>query len=127
MTPADIARMAREALEREVLLTPKPGLVDAANAGAHRDMDKDTFLRSAAALEPWFRVLAETGEQLAGQEPAAGIFSLSIPWMHPESNFPPRFCPGPPEKIIGFYTFSQKTVAITGIYGMIIVQNDKRR
>ena len=71
MTPADIARMAREALEREVLLTPKPGLVDAANTGAHRDMDKDTFLRSAAALEPWFRVLAETGEQLAGQEPAA--------------------------------------------------------
>lgn len=71
MTPADIARMAREALEREVLLTPKPGLVDAANTGAHRDMDKDTFLHSAAALEPWFRVLAETGEQLAGQEPAA--------------------------------------------------------
>ena len=47
MTPADIARMAREALEREVLLTPKPGLVDAANTGAHRDMDFFSFLDSA--------------------------------------------------------------------------------
>ena len=38
MTPAEIAKKARAALEQEVLLTPKPGLVDAANNGAHKDM-----------------------------------------------------------------------------------------
>ncbi len=70
MTPETIAKLARAALEREVLLTPKPGLVDAANTGAHHDMDKDTFLRSAAALEPWFRRMAQAGEGLAHLAPA---------------------------------------------------------
>lgn len=61
MTPAEIARLARAALEEEVLLTPKPGLVDRRNTGAHTDMDADTFLRSAAALEPCFVRLAQAG------------------------------------------------------------------
>ena len=70
MTPAEIARKAREALEREVLLTPKPGLVDAANCGAHKDMDKNAFLRSAAALEPWFLSMAERGKARFEAAPA---------------------------------------------------------
>ena len=69
MTSAAIGKKAREALEREVLLTPKPGLVDAANSGAHKDMDKGTFLRSAAALEPWFQVMAERGKALPNEDP----------------------------------------------------------
>ncbi len=65
MTAAEVARLARRALEEEVLLTPKPGLVDRANSGAHRDMDCETFLRSAAALEPCFARLAQIGMELA--------------------------------------------------------------
>lgn len=64
MTPETCARLARAALEAEVSATPKPGLVDRANTGAHRDMDYNLFLRSAAALEPFFadfyRLGAET-------------------------------------------------------------------
>jgi triphosphoribosyl-dephospho-CoA synthase len=49
-----IAQLAHGALIREVQLTPKPGLVDRRNNGAHRDMDLDTFLTSAKAISPWF-------------------------------------------------------------------------
>ncbi len=76
MTPQRIAALARGALEREVLLTPKPGLVDAANPGAHQDMDVDTFLRSAAALEPWFQSMAERGSVLPGEAPADLLAAL---------------------------------------------------
>ena len=76
MTSADIGKAAREALEREVLLTPKPGLVDTANSGAHNDMDKGTFLRSAAVLEPWFQGMAERGEALPNESPADLLAAL---------------------------------------------------
>lgn len=46
--------LALQALLYEVAVTPKPGLVDSANTGAHRDMDIFTFIRSAAALAPAF-------------------------------------------------------------------------
>lgn len=46
-----LGRAARQALEDEAAFTPKPGLVDRANNGAHRDMDLALFQRSAAALE----------------------------------------------------------------------------
>lgn len=76
MTPGTIANLARRALEREVLLTPKPGLVDAANNGAHKDMSKDTFLRSAAALEPWFRGMAERGKASLNETPQQLLAAL---------------------------------------------------
>ena len=76
MTAETIGKAAREALEREVLLTPKPGLVDAANNGAHNDMDKGTFLRSAAVLEPWFQGMAERGEALPNESPADLLAAL---------------------------------------------------
>ncbi len=53
-----IAQMAHDALILEVEATPKPGLVDSANSGAHDDMDIDTFRRSARALKPYFRSYA---------------------------------------------------------------------
>ncbi len=52
---------AREALEREARLSPKPGLVDAENNGAHTDMDLDLLFRSAEALEPYFARFAAQG------------------------------------------------------------------
>jgi triphosphoribosyl-dephospho-CoA synthase len=53
-----LARFARDALIDEARLTPKPGLVDARGSGAHSDLDLDTMLRSAHALEPTFHALA---------------------------------------------------------------------
>ncbi len=84
MTPQHIAAQARAALEREVLLTPKPGLVDAANTGAHRDMDRETFLRSAAALEPWFQSMAERGMAFPEEAPAALFAALRPMGMQAE-------------------------------------------
>ena len=84
MTPETIGKLAREALEREVLLTPKPGLVDAHNNGAHKDMDKQTFLRSAAALEPWFQGMAERGRVSPSETPARLLAALRPMGMEAE-------------------------------------------
>ncbi len=49
------AGIATRSLLYELLVTPKPGLVDRANTGAHADMDTFTFAASTAALAPFFR------------------------------------------------------------------------
>ncbi len=64
MTDLRIARLAAAALVEEVYTTPKPGLVDLNNTGAHRDMTVQTFLYSAAALQPYFHEMAELGRTL---------------------------------------------------------------
>lgn len=64
MTELRIARLAAAALVEEVYTTPKPGLVDMNNTGAHRDMTVETFLYSAAALQPYFREMARLGHTL---------------------------------------------------------------
>ena len=46
---------AIKALIYEVALSPKPGLVDAFDNGAHTDMDFFTFLDSAFSLKPYFQ------------------------------------------------------------------------
>ncbi|WP_043820706.1 triphosphoribosyl-dephospho-CoA synthase, partial [Rubrivivax gelatinosus] len=51
-----VAGWGHEALIREVELSPKPGLVDRFNNGAHDDMDLAMFRASAAAIEPWLGV-----------------------------------------------------------------------
>lgn len=56
-----IAEMAEWALVEEVRTTPKPGLVDCYSNGAHTDMNLQTFLKSAAALRPYFKRMAECG------------------------------------------------------------------
>ncbi len=56
-----IADCAHAALLREVELSPKPGLVDRFNNGAHRDMDIETFRTSAAAIAPWFAAFCRQG------------------------------------------------------------------
>ncbi len=56
--PYLVAWLAVNALKRELDLTPKPGLVDTHDNGAHRDMDYDTMLRSINALRPYFTQLA---------------------------------------------------------------------
>ncbi|SAK39210.1 triphosphoribosyl-dephospho-CoA synthase [Caballeronia ptereochthonis] len=56
--PLTIAAHAVDALIDEARLTPKPALVDQRGSGAHRDLDLDTMLRSAHALQPTFLALA---------------------------------------------------------------------
>ena len=58
---ATVARLAAGALLEEVAVTPKPGLVDRANNGAHKDMDFSTFQASAAALSRYWSVCFERG------------------------------------------------------------------
>lgn len=76
MNAVEIGDLAYEALLAEVNATPKPGLVDRANAGAHTDMDHGTFLLSAEALRPWFREFARLGEASAPKAPEAVLPSL---------------------------------------------------
>lgn len=45
--------LAKQALLTEVNLTPKPGLVDRINNGAHKDMTLSDFYASADAIAPW--------------------------------------------------------------------------
>lgn len=49
-----IAEAVYQSLLQEVYLTPKPGLVDRRNNGSHKDMNVQTFERSALALRPFF-------------------------------------------------------------------------
>ena len=57
-SPSVIAAHAVDALIAEARLTPKPALVDERGSGAHRDLDLDTMLRSAHALQPTFLAIA---------------------------------------------------------------------
>ena len=56
-----IAELAERALLCELAVTPKPGLVDMETNGAHEDMDRFTFVRSACALRPCFERCARLG------------------------------------------------------------------
>jgi len=56
-----IADTACLALEKEVTTTPKPGLVDENNSGAHRDMEIGHFFASIQALRPFFQRIAMEG------------------------------------------------------------------
>lgn len=59
--PYIIARLATQALQAELDTTPKPGLVDKDNNGAHRDMDYALMQRSIDTLRPYFVKLALLG------------------------------------------------------------------
>ena len=59
--PYIIAHLATRALHAELDTTPKPGLVDKDNSGAHRDMDHALMLRSIRAIHPYFVRLALLG------------------------------------------------------------------
>ena len=59
--PYIIAHLATQALQAELDATPKPGLVDKDNNGAHRDMDYVLMQRSIDTLHPYFVKLALLG------------------------------------------------------------------
>ncbi len=61
MKNLNITNLALESILYEVLLSPKPGLVDAMDAGSHKDMDIFTFIKSAISLKPGFDAFYELG------------------------------------------------------------------
>ena len=60
-----ISSWAKWALLEEAQTMPKPGLVDPVSNGSHTDMDFAMFQNSAAALEPYFALMAEQGKTYA--------------------------------------------------------------
>lgn len=65
--PYIIGHLASIALQAELDTTPKPGLVDRNDNGAHRDMDHALMQRSIQALHPYFVRLAQLG--FTGKQP----------------------------------------------------------
>ena len=61
-----IAGEAEKALLYEVALTPKPGLVDRSNSGAHSDMDFFTFIDSIVSLSPYLSGYVKLGAEHNG-------------------------------------------------------------
>lgn len=73
---AHLADIAVSSLLEEVRLTPKPGLVDASNNGAHKDMDIALFEKSARALHNYFKtavLLGMENEECMPKLQAAGL------------------------------------------------------
>ncbi|MBQ2866265.1 MAG: citrate lyase holo-[Clostridia bacterium] len=58
-----LAEKGVRALISEVDLTPKPGLVDRRNSGAHSDMDIEMFYRSARCLRGYFERAVRLGAE----------------------------------------------------------------
>ena len=70
-----LGELASRALLEEVAVTPKPGLVDRANNGSHRDMDLNSFLFSANALRGyWERCFRKGRENARNGLPPAETF-----------------------------------------------------
>lgn len=65
--PYIIGHLASMALQAELDTTPKPGLVDRNDNGAHCDMDHALMQRSIQALHPYFVRLAQLG--FIGKQP----------------------------------------------------------
>lgn len=61
-----VGELAQKALVFEALTTPKPGLVDCENNGAHSDMDLFSFASSVCALRPYFERCVRLGMDNAG-------------------------------------------------------------
>jgi len=61
-----VVNAAMRALLFEVSVTPKPGLVDRANSGAHTDMDFFSFMSSTSALTAYFRSMVLSGLSFVG-------------------------------------------------------------
>ncbi|WP_109077277.1 triphosphoribosyl-dephospho-CoA synthase CitG [Aggregatibacter kilianii] len=73
-----IGNAVYQALIQEARLSPKPGLVDSLNNGAHKDMNLQTFEQSAVSLQPFFTLFVLKGMQTA-HLPASQILAQVRP------------------------------------------------
>ena len=76
-----VAGCATRALLYEACVSPKPGLVDRYNSGAHSDMDIFHFMDSASALSGYFRNITLAGLTRAETPPGALLQHLRYPGM----------------------------------------------
>ncbi|MEN6594143.1 MAG: triphosphoribosyl-dephospho-CoA synthase [Clostridiaceae bacterium] len=84
-SPEQIGLLAYEALVFEAQLSPKPGLVDAENSGAHADMDLPLLLRSAEAIRPYFLRFARRGAEDCALSPEGRLFAIRQDGLDAES------------------------------------------
>ena len=63
-----MGELAQRALLYEAITTPKPGLVDCENSGAHSDMDLFSFMDSACALRSYLEDCVRMGMEAADEE-----------------------------------------------------------
>jgi triphosphoribosyl-dephospho-CoA synthase len=68
-----LARLAYQAMVEEVMLAPKPGLVDRRGPGSHTDLSLELMLCSAGAIQPFFACMAELAND-----------SAPCPWLREE-------------------------------------------
>ncbi|MGY0615642.1 triphosphoribosyl-dephospho-CoA synthase [Vibrio sp. FJH11] len=71
-----IGLLARDALIAEVMLSPKPGLVDQWNTGSHRDLTVDLMVRSANCLAPYFAQMAAEGQRHQSRQSLDSLIPL---------------------------------------------------
>lgn len=76
LSPEQIGLLACGALEFEARLSPKPGLVDAENSGAHADMDLPLLLKSAEAIRPYFVRFALRGAEDSSLPPEGRLSAI---------------------------------------------------
>lgn len=62
-----ISEIAIRAILYEVSTTPKPGLVDRQNSGAHHDMDYFTFLASTSAITSGIHEVCRIADEFSGR------------------------------------------------------------
>jgi len=71
-----IGKLAVKSILYEVSATPKPGLVDRCNNGAHNDMGFFTFIDSIVSLSDSFKEFARIGFRKSGEPPQSIFASL---------------------------------------------------
>lgn len=71
-----VSNAAYAALSHEARVTPKPGLVDENNTGAHKDMTLSLLLESALAVSPFIGMCAESGFQTKDDPPEIAFLTL---------------------------------------------------
>jgi triphosphoribosyl-dephospho-CoA synthase len=81
-----LASLAQRAILYEVSTTPKPGLVDRENSGAHKDMDFFTFMASSSALYKGLYECALEGILFQGTDSTVLMDKIRIPGISCEKD-----------------------------------------
>lgn len=71
LSPCILWQAASEAVADEIVTAPKPGLVDPLGQGCHTDMNWQTFIKSAQAIEPFWQYQVMIG--LTGTSPSEAL------------------------------------------------------
>lgn len=86
LSAEEVVSAVERALLTEVRLTPKPGLVDIRNAGAHWDMDLASFEASTAVVAPWMEKFFIMGHDTAAVAPEHVLMMLRLVGMACEND-----------------------------------------